>query len=105
MLELYYRIWVDAIKRAKSRPENKENWPLGTMVFMSLSMTLNLLLIMTILQKHILNKYFYHIELHFLPKYVSNVVSFTALFILPCILLNYFLIFYRRRYEKLIKRT
>lgn len=104
MLELYYRIWVDAIKRAKSRPENKENWPLGTMVFMSLSMTLNLLLIMTILQKHILNKYFYRIELNFLPKYVSNVVSFTALFILPCILLNYFLIFYRRRYEKLIKK-
>jgi len=47
MLTLYYRIWVDAIKRTKSRPENVENWATGAMIFMSTSMTLNLLLIMS----------------------------------------------------------
>jgi hypothetical protein len=104
MLGLYYRIWVDVIKRARSRPENQENWPVGTMIFMSISMTLNLLLVMTILQKHILGSYFYYIELNFLPKYLSNVISFTVLFILPCVSINYFLIFYRHRYEKLLKK-
>jgi hypothetical protein len=104
MLALYYRIWVDAIKRAKSRPENQKNWPMGTMIFMSVSMTLNLLLVMTILQKHILGFYFYHIELNFLPKFLSNVISFTVLFVLPCMSVNYLLIFYRNRYEKLLKK-
>jgi hypothetical protein len=104
MLALYYRIWVDAIVRAKSRPENRENWPMGTMIFMSVSMTLNLLLIMTILQRHVLGFYFYHIELSFLSRYLSNVISFSVLFILPCVLINYFLIFFRDRYKMLLKK-
>jgi hypothetical protein len=104
MLRLYYRIWVDAIKRAKSRPENRKNWPMGTMIFMSISMTLNLLLIMTILQKQLLGGFFYHLEFTFLPRYASNVVSFIVLFVLPCVLINYFLIFYRRRYEQILKK-
>lgn len=101
---LYYRIWVDVIQRAKSRPENRENWPMGTMIFMTISMSLNLSLFMTILQKHILGIYFYEIELNFLPKDLCNVTSFAVLFVLPCVLINYFLIFYRHRYEKLLKK-
>ena len=104
MLALYYRIWVDVIMRAKSRPESRENWPVGTMIFMSISMTLNFLLIMTILQKHIIGSYFYHIDLNFLPKRLNNVINFIVLFILPCFFVNYFLIFYKHKYRELLKK-
>lgn len=104
MLGIYYRIWVDAIKRAKSRPENRESWAMGTMIFMTVSMTLNLLLIMSILQKYVFCSYFYYIDFSFLPPILCNVISFTIIFVLPCILINYFLIFYRNRYKKLLKK-
>jgi hypothetical protein len=104
MLTLYYRIWVDAIKRAQSRPENRENWPTGTMIFMSISMVMNFSLIMNILQKYIIGSYFYYIDLYFLPKRLSNVISFIVLFVLPCVIMNYFLIFYKYRYIRLLEK-
>jgi len=104
MLGLYYRIWVDAIVRARSIPANKNNWASTTMIFMSLAMMLNLILGMTMLQKYILGYYFYYIELVFLPRYLANVVSGIILFIIPCVLINYFLIFHKERYHKLIKK-
>jgi hypothetical protein len=71
---------------------------------MSLSMTLNLALIMTILQKHILENYFYHIELVFLPVEVSNFISFIVLYAFPSIIVNYLFIFHKHRYKKLIRK-
>lgn len=104
MLGLYYRIWVDVIKRAKSRPENRENWPIGTMILMSVPMTLNFWLFMTILQKHILGNYFYDFELNLQSRSLGNIISFAILFVLPCFLTNYILIFHRHRYKKLLKK-
>lgn len=104
MLGLYYRIWVDLIIKARSRPESRNSWALPSMIFMSISMMLNLFLIMTILQKHILGYYFYHIVFNSLPKYWSNVISGIILFVLPCVLLNYFLIFFKQRYKKLLQK-
>jgi len=104
MLSLYYRIWVDLIKRAKIQPENREKWPIGTMIFMSIGMTSNFILIMSILQKQFFGVYFYYIELPFLPNFAANVISFIILFFLPCVLTNYFLIFYRQKYIRLLKK-
>lgn len=101
---LYYRIWVDLITKATSIPENKDRWKLFSMIFMSISMMLNVMLGMTILQKHLLGKYFYHIEFSFFPKYLNNVVSGLLLFALPCVLINYFLIFFNDRYKKLVQK-
>lgn len=94
MLSLYYRIWVDVIQRAKSIPENHNNWKKGTMIFMSTSMTMNFMLIMVVLEAYVFDGYFYYINLDFLPRSISNVISFIVLFVLPCVLINYFLIFF-----------
>jgi hypothetical protein len=104
MLGLYYRIWVDCITRAKSRPQNQNNWPSFCMAFMSISMFLNLIVIMTLIQKHVIKQYFYYIKLDFLPKYTNNVVSGIILFVAPCVLLNYFLIFNKHRYKVLLQK-
>jgi hypothetical protein len=104
MIGLYYRIWVDCIKRAKSLPANKYNWHVASLVFMSMAMTFNFALFMVILQTNILGHYFYKLNISFLSKYLSNVVSFLFLFVLPVGIVNYLLIFRKKRYKMLMKK-
>jgi O-antigen ligase len=104
MITLYYKIWADLILRATSIPANKKNWKIPSMVFMTISMTFNLLLFMTILQKHILNNYFYKIHFDFLPERLENFASFTILFVFPPAILNYLFILRKNRYKKIIKK-
>ena len=104
MIGLYYRIWVDCITKASQQAGNKQNWPVITMVTMTMAMNFNLVLFMTVLQKHILHNYFYHFDLSFLPTYISKLFSYVVLYILPCIAINYLLIFRHRRYEDLLKQ-
>jgi hypothetical protein len=103
MLGLYYRIWVDCIQRAKRQASNnQESWQTITMLFMTLSMSANFILIMTILEKSVFQTYFYKIDLSFLPTRINNVLGYLFLFILPCALINYLLIFRKKRYQKLL---
>jgi hypothetical protein len=104
MLGLYYRIWVDCIKRAKSLPANKYNWPVASMLFMSMAMIFNFALFMVILQSNILGCYFYKLDVSFLSKYSSNIVSFLLLFVLPVVIVNYLLIFRKKRYKMLMNK-
>lgn len=104
MLGLYYMTWVDVIKRAKSQPQNKYTWPQVTMILMSTAMTMNFSLLMTIFERHILGKHFYKIDLPELPERIDNLVSFSILFVLPCLIANYLLIFHNRRYEKILTK-
>ncbi len=104
-MNLYYKIWVDCILRAKSMPANKNNWKRFTLAFMTTAMAINFAIIMSILQRNILGKYFYHFEVDFLPgTKLDALISGFSLFGLPMLLLNYFLIFRNNRYEELLKK-
>ncbi len=104
MLTLYYKIWVDCILRARQVPENSKSWPKATMFAMTIAMSSNFIFVMTIIEKSILNKYFYKLDFPVLPSRINNLLSYIFLFILPCLLMNYFFIFYNKRYEKIIKK-
>lgn len=102
---VYYRIWMDFIHRVKLQPvANRRNWKLRCMISMTLAMAFNLVLVMTILEKFVFKGYFYKIEFSYLPVRVNNVISYLILFILPCALMNYLLIFRNDRYEKLLNK-
>lgn len=103
MLGVYYRIWVDCIQRAKKQASNnQESWQTITMLFMTLSMSANFILIMTVLEKSVFKTYFYKIDIPSLPTRLNNVFGYLFLFILPCVLINYLLIFRKKRYQKLL---
>lgn len=105
MTGLYYRIWVDFIKRIQLQPAiDRQNWKIRAMMGMTLPMVFNFILIMTVLEKYVFKKYFYKIEFTFLPLRINNVLSYLVLFILPCVLINYLLIFRNKRYKKLLDR-
>jgi hypothetical protein len=102
-MRLYYLIWVDCIIRARSQPSNKNNWRGMTMMYMTISMAVDLLFLMTIFEKYILNYFFYEIQIPWLPQSIADPLSFAILYAGPPLIINYVLIFRNRRYEKLIK--
>jgi hypothetical protein len=104
MLGIYYRIWVDCIKRGKSQPANKQNWAAVSMILMTISMAFNLALIMIVLQQYAFGYFFYTINMDFLPRQVNYLFNFIILFVAPCVGLNYVLIFRNKRYEKLLNK-
>jgi hypothetical protein len=104
MLNIYYRIWVDCIQRAKMQSGNKESWQTITFFFMTLSMSANFVLIMTFLERSVFKRYFYKVDFSFLPTRLNNLLAYLFLFILPCVIVNYLLIFRKKRYQKLINK-
>ena len=104
-MNIYYKIWIDCIQRALSIPANKGNWKRYTMIFMSMSMALNFMVFIAILQREILDVSFYHLSLDIFPgRKLDAFMSFFILFLSPMLLINYFLIFRNNRYEILIKK-
>jgi len=101
---LYYRIWVDCISKIRSNEINKSNWQLKSMVAMSIAMTFNFAFIMIIIQKQVFDNFFYEINLPILSGHENYILTMLILYILPCIIVNYFLIFYNKRYEKLLNK-
>lgn len=104
MIQFYYKIWADLISRMKIQPQNKNNWKLYSFIFMSMAMSLNLLIIMTILQSHILKISFYNFDINIFPgKKLDAALKYIILFLLPVIAPNYLLIFYKKKYKIILK--
>ena len=103
-MKIYYKIWVDCLLRMKSQEKNKHNWHVKSMIAMSLAMSLNFLLFLTILERDILGCFIYQLYISSLPEEYSNALEILLLFVLPVVVVNYFLIFRNKRYEKLIEK-
>jgi len=101
---LYYRIWVDCITRLRSIEANKDNWQTKGIIAMSTAMTFNFVLLMVIIQKNILDYYFYEINIPILSGFQNYILTILILYFLPCVIINYLLIFRNKRYEKLLKK-
>ena len=104
MMKLYYRIWVDCITRLRSIEANKVNWQIKGIVMMSTAMTFNFVLLMVIFQKNILDYIFYEINIPVLSGFQNYILTILILYFLPCVIINYLLIFRNKRYEKLLKK-
>jgi len=104
IMGLYYRIWVDSIMRLLSKEASRKNWQLKSIATISVAMTFNFVLLMTIIQKVILNCYFYEFNLPVFSNYENYIFTLLFLYFLPCVVVNYLLIFRGKRYEKLLKK-
>lgn len=99
---IFYRIWIDAIKRLMSSETTRNNWQLKSMMSMTLAMTLNFFLVMVILQREILGYFFYELNISFLSGFENYILTMLFLYASPCIIVNYLLIFRCKRYERLL---
>ncbi len=102
---MYYKIWADLIIKLRSIPKNKDIWKFYSITFMSIAMALNLVFLLAIIQRNILGYTFYSLNIDVFPgTKIDAFVSFFIRFLLPFLLLNYFLVFHNRKYEKIISR-
>jgi hypothetical protein len=104
IMNLYYKIWVDTIIKLRSRPPNIGLWKFFAMTFISMSMALNLILLLFILSDLGITKGVFIISLCFFSgSRIDAFFSFFLSYLFPFLLLNYILIFYKDRYKTLIK--
>ena len=108
-MNIYYKIWVDCILRLRSQEQNKDTWKEKSMLMMTIAMTVNFMFFMTIFERHILGYSFY--EFHISSpnivsdvKRVNDVLNILVLFVLPCFVVNFLLIFRKKRLKKLIRK-
>jgi hypothetical protein len=102
MLGLYYRIWTDSIKKAQLRPGDNNNWQAMCNGYMSFAMAFNFIVITTVLEKFYFGHSFYKINLPLVEGHIESLFNYMVLYFLPCLFLNYLLIFRNKRYENLI---
>ena len=69
---------------------------------MSTSMTFNLILLMVVLQREVFGHFFYEINISTLSGFENYAFTMLVLYLLPCVIINYLLIFHRKRYEKIL---
>ena len=91
-MNLYFKIWVDAIVKIKKNPLRKEDWKWMVQIYMAIVMALNLMFLLAILQRNILHISFYDLEMNmFSSEILNNLISGFILFFLPPLLINYLL--------------
>jgi len=104
-MNIYYKIWVDCIIKARSIPANKNNWKRFTMIFMSMAMAINFAMVMAVLQRNVLQFSFYDFRVDIFPgTKLDAFISFFVLYLLPMLLINYLIIFRNNRYEILLEK-
>lgn len=103
ILDLYYTIWVDCITRIRNF--DSFWWQYKCMMIMSFAMGVAFMVFMTIFQKFIIGFSFYNLNMKntFIQPINPLITSF-ILFFLPFLVMNYFLIFYNKKYEQLLIR-
>jgi hypothetical protein len=102
MNNIYYLIWTDAINSYKKHHPNKTNWKIILLVYMSWIHALNCWIILIWLKYfNILTISLININI-FPSKMLNSFLAFVIAFAFPFIFINYFLIFYKNRYAKII---
>ena len=104
-MNLYYKIWVDAIFSIRKNRIEAGNWKLYTIIPISLLMGINLFTLFYWM-KVIVNKnlpLFFGVDI-FNAKPLNGYISVIITFFVPFVILNYLLIFNNSRYDNLTKR-
>ena len=95
---IYYTIWSDCIRQIKTVPSNKSDWKFNTMTTMSFLMGVNLAYLLLLISSLII-KFTFTIDIDILlGTSLDTDLSIFLTFIMPMIVLNYFLIFKDDRY-------
>ena len=103
MKNIYYMIWADAILSFKKHHPNKE-WKFKLFIQVTWIHALNFWVIFIWLKFfNILHIPLISIDV-FPGELLNDFFAFTIEFALPFGILNYFLIFYNNRYEKIIQK-
>jgi len=103
MVNLYYQIWVDGIVNSKDYKRKDPSWKTTLFIIITTCNAINLYTAYIWLKFIGLVSFLVKIDI-FSNTILNNAVGFVVQFASPFMLLNYFLIFRKKRYERLIKK-
>ncbi len=104
MKNIYYLIWADSINRYKEFNPKDKGWKISVFNMNTFLNGLNLWAILLWL-KYFKILSFNLLNIHLFPvESLNNLFTFIVVFASPFGVMNYFLIFYKNRHEKIIKR-
>lgn len=107
MKKIFDRIWVDAIINIRKNPQHKNNWKFYSMFIMTMLVALNVMTVLMWIGYGGENAGLFHLNLlkiDFFPgTMLDSFAMFLLQFALPSFLLNYFSIFRKHRYVRLIE--
>lgn len=106
MKKLFYRIWVDAIVNIRKNPQHKNNWKFYSMFIMTLLVAINVMTVLMWIGYGGANFGLFQLNLLEIDFFPGTMLDSFAMFLLqfafPSFLLNFFSIFHRDRYKRLI---
>lgn len=106
-MKIYYSIWVDAINYERIKNGGENHWKTFTFGYMSTLLSLNILAglsaILFFTGYELTSKLTEQLEKLFSNELVVNFLWFTITLLIPSMLINYFFIFYKNKYEYLLK--
>ena len=105
-MQIYYRVWSDAIKAAiKTDKDGIGGWKSVLLIIFSVSQGINILTIMLWI------KVLFKIEMNvfinfnlFQGNMLNNFLSIFITLFLPFLILNYYLIFYKSKYKVIMEK-
>ncbi len=103
MRNIYYLIWVDSIQSIRKHHPQKKDWKTAIFIFVTWMNALNFWIIFIWMKYFGINIPLIELDL-FSWDMIDSLSSFIIEFALPIGLLNYILIFYKNRYEKILDR-
>ncbi|MGV8095646.1 MAG: hypothetical protein AB2L24_27670 [Mangrovibacterium sp.] len=103
MKNIFYLIWVDAIVGFRNHNPTRTDWKIALFIIQTTCNALNLWTILLWLKYFEIFSFIIKIDI-FPGTILNSAAGFIVQFASPFILLNYFLIFYNDRYEKLIEK-
>lgn len=103
MRNLFYAIWVDAIVNFRKHNPDMSNWKFNVFILQTTCNALNLVVI-----DILINLFFFKIPLINIDIFPGTMLNSFSVYVIqyasPFILINYFLIFYKDRYKRLIEK-
>lgn len=108
MKKLFYRIWIDVIVNIRKNPQHKNNWIFYSMFIMTMLVALNVMTVIMWIGYGGANTGLFQLNLleidFFSGTMLDSFSMFLLQFALPSFLFNYFTIFHKNRYKRLIEK-
>ena len=103
MKNIFFSLWVDAIVNSKDYKEKNAGWKTSTLWLITTVNVLNVMLVLLWLEFLQIYKHNFFFNLHS-DSFAVGLSEIFLNFFAPIGIINYFLIFFRDRYKRLISR-
>jgi len=97
----YFLIWADCLHSLKKIKKNQNDWKIKSLIGMSLALSFNFFVIMLALQS-VFFGFFYETQFAFFSGFENYIATLIVLYFLPSILINWYLVFYKSKFESII---